>query len=220
MRSSEGGVRSVRGSQDGACGDARQWFQVATQGFLQVLDGLEEGDLDGPGLGDWDLRALLGHTTRAYTTLTTYLTDEPTPVVLHGPGAYYRAAADVLAEPRQVAQRGRDAGRALGQAPLQRAREIVGEVCTVLETTDDRAVADTPLGGMRLADCLPTRAFEVTVHSLDLARAASVSIPAELSAAVVPALHLAASVAEGPQAVALLLALTGREPLPAGFSLV
>lgn len=221
MRSSGDGVGSGHDpSHDGAPLDTRQWFEVATQGFLRVLDGLEGVDLTGPGLGEWDLRALLGHTTRAYTTLTTYLTQEPTHLVLPSPVAYYRAAADVLADPHQVAARGRQAGEALGDAPVRRAREIAVEVSAVVRGTRDRAVVDTPLGGMRFADYLPTRAFEVTVHGLDLARAASLQTPAELSTAAVPALQLAATVADGPQSVALLLALTGRQSLPVGFTVL
>lgn len=209
--------------------DTREWFRTAHLGFLAVLDGLDAlapvwdadpdtpGAASAPGLGEWDLRALLGHTCRAYSTIRAYLTTEPTHLVLDSPGAYYAAARDHLADPAQVTRRGREAGAGLGEQPLVRARTIATEVDALVASSPDRAMVDTPVGGMRLIDYLPTRAFELTVHGLDLARAGGLQTPQALSAAAAPALHLAVSMADGPQTVALLLTLTGRESLPSGF---
>jgi hypothetical protein len=73
---------------------------------------------------------------------------------------------------------------------------------------------------MRLADYLPTRTFELAVHTADLATAlgAPLDLPATAAA---QALRLVAdlAVSEG-RAGALLLAATGRSGLPAGFSVL
>ncbi len=200
--------------------DTREWFAIATVGFERVLDKIAPEHLLQPGLGEWDVRSLLGHTTRSYLTLKSYLGATPVPLVLDSPTAYYRAAATQLADPAQVAQRGRDAGAALGEDPVAAARVLIAEVLALVAKSPDEASVATPLGGMSLRDYLPTRAFEITVHGMDLARAVGQPSPEELVAAAGPALALAASLADANQTVELLLAATGREPLSAGFSVL
>ena len=48
-----------------AFGDAAEWF-VATAA-------LADGRWTEPGLGEWDVRSLVGHTSRALLTVETYL---------------------------------------------------------------------------------------------------------------------------------------------------
>ena len=55
-------------------------------------------------------------------------------------------------------------------------RSLIGHTCRAFITIEtdlvaaaDNAVAATPLGGIRPIDYLPTRAFELTVHGIDLA---------------------------------------------------
>ena len=73
---------------------------------------------------------------------------------------------------------------------------------------------------MRLADYLPTRTFELTVHTADLALALGERINAPSTAAA-QALALVADLAltDGTAGQLLLLA-TGRSGLPAGFSVL
>ena len=78
----------------------------------------------------------------------------------------------------------------------------------------------TPAGGMRVRDWVPTRTFELVVHGLDVAAAAGVTAPfssAVVTEATVLAARTAATVGEGP---AVLFALTGRAPLPKGFTVL
>jgi hypothetical protein len=139
-----------------------------------------------------------------------------------------------------VAQRGRDAGAALGDDPAGAVAEIAARVVPVVRACDGTELLTTIAGGMRLADYLPTRTFELVVHTADLATA--IGPPAEMSvgasgevpggtpsdapggvppAAARQALDLVAelAVADG-RAVPLLLAATGRTALPAGFSVL
>jgi hypothetical protein len=70
---------------------------------------------------------------------------------------------------------------------------------------------------MRLIDYLPSRIFELAVHTLDIAAALPVMVTLPEPVAAV-ALHLLAALALHPdKAAALLLAATGRRALPAGF---
>jgi hypothetical protein len=71
-----------------------------------------------------------------------------------------------------------------------------------------------------LADYLPTRTFELTVHTADLANALGVPSDPPESAAL-QALYLVADLAVSQARVGpLLLAATGRAGLPAGFSVL
>lgn len=200
----------------------RQWFAQASAGLLSLLPGLTDV-LDDPALGDWSVRSLLGHTCRAFTTLETYLTSEigsSDAMDLATPAAYYVAARDSLADPRAVAERGRQAGLALGDDPLVAARGIVASGTSLVAAAADDATVETPLGVMTFAGYLPTRAFEVTVHSLDLATASHQAIPAETVQCLTPALELAVQLASPEQQLRILLATTGRASLESGFSVL
>ena len=182
-------------------GDAAQWF-LSTVARV--------GDRwDSPGLGEWDVRALVGHTSRSFLTVETYLARPAATVEVGSPSGYF-SATRAAASPEAVAARGRDAGTALGAAPAAAVQEIAARVLTLVGTGDGTELVTTIAGGMRLADYLPTRTFELVVHSLDLARA----LGEPLDVAALPAAHALALVAElavaGGQAGALLLAATGR----------
>ena len=70
---------------------------------------------------------------------------------------------------------------------------------------------------MRLIDYLPSRIFELAVHTLDTAAALPVTVTLPETVAAV-ALHLLADMGLQPdKAATLLLAATGRRALPAGF---
>lgn len=176
-------------------------------------------------MGEWDVRALLGHIGRAFTTIEVYLAaasaiDPASEPELASAAAYYRKAAAGLASAAAVTQRGIEAGRALGDNPSGALADMVQRVTVLLDSTDDLALLATPVGLMRLVDYLPTRAFEVSVHSLDLARATQQDLP-EDSAATLPAcLALCAELASTEDRVALLLAATGRAPLATGFTVL
>ncbi|MBW8710121.1 MAG: hypothetical protein JF631_03275 [Mycobacterium sp.] len=117
-------------------------------------------------------------------------------------------------------ERGRQAGRDLGDHPSVVVDGLVSRALADIEDSGDPLIAVIGGAGIRLHTYLPTRTFELAVHGLDIARA--VGIPLELPADVVEqALVLAARIAaaEG-HGEAVLLALTGRGPLPVSFSVV
>lgn len=185
--------------------DAAAWF-VATVG--QVGDRWGE-----PGLGEWDVRALVGHTSRSFLTVESYLGQPAASVDVPSATAYYVATSAIAAGP-EVAQRGRDAGAALGDDPAAAVAGIAGRVVAFVGTHDGAEMLTTVAGGMRLADYLPTRTFELVVHGADLCRALG-SAPTPPDSAARQALELVAALAvERGRAGDLLLAATGR-PGPA-----
>ncbi len=194
-----------------AFSDAAGWF-VRTAALV--------GDRwDRPGLGEWDVRALVGHTSRSLLTVEAYLARPAAAVEIATAADYFRATRAVAAGPA-VAARGRDAGTALGDDPAAAVAGIAARVTALVDAQDGTELVTTIAGGMRLADYLPTRTFELAVHTADLAGALEVpvDIPATAAAealAVITDLAVADGVA-GP----LLLAATGRPGLPAGFSVL
>ncbi|UNX56113.1 maleylpyruvate isomerase N-terminal domain-containing protein [Georgenia sp. TF02-10] len=194
-----------------------QAFAAAAAWFAEEA-GHAVGRLEEPGLGEWTVRDLVGHTSRALTTVRAYLTTEPGPTELAGPVEYYQRA--LRASPAQVAQRGREAGAQLGPDLVAPVRTLVTEVTRLVQDAPDDALAATPFGLMRLADYLPTRTFELVVHTCDLAVALGRS-PRPPHAAAASALRLAGELAvRGGHADVVLLALTGRRPLPPGFTVL
>ena len=133
--------------------------------------------------------------------------------------AYYVAVRQAASGPA-VAERGRQAGAAMGADPAGFLAALEERVLAKVAAADDAAYVASAAGGMRLIDYLPTRTFELVVHTADLAVALGVetSPPA---AAETSALQLAADLArEQGSRVDVLLALTGRRPLAPAFSLL
>ena len=200
--------------------DARQGYAAAARAFTDLVTRLPATAYDGPGLGDWDLRSLVGHTARALVTVRTYL-DRPADEAALGSAAEYLERATgtgAATDPAAVLERGRAAGAALGDDPAAFVRELVDEVLAKVAGFGDGYVLTTVAGPMLLVDYLPTRTFELVVHGLDIARAAGVeaTYPEPVVAqAVTLAGQVAVRTGRGPD---LLLALTGRQPL--GFSVV
>jgi hypothetical protein len=98
--------------------------------------------------------------------------------------------------------------------------EIAARVVPLVDARDGTELVTTIAGGMRLGDYLPTRTFELAVHTADLATALDVPLDVPATAAA-QALQVVAdlAVADG-LAGHLLLAATGRPGLPAGFSVL
>lgn len=204
---------------------AREWFELSHRGLTELLGELARDariEWGGPALGVWDLRALLGHTCRAYQTIEVYLDpgsrcSDPD---LARPAEYFRRMLRLQTTADDIAARGVESGQALGRAPARAALEIADRVSRLVGDADDTALVTTPVGTMQLVNYLQTRAFELTVHGTDLALAAGVAIPAALEAAMVPAITLCAELAHADTRRALLRAATGRDGMPPGFSVL
>jgi hypothetical protein len=198
--------------------DSRRAFADAAGWFVRTT-ALVGDRWDRPGLGEWDIRALVGHTSRSLLTVETYLARPAATVEIASAADYSRATRAVAAGPA-VAARGRDAGAALGADPVAAVAAIAERVIPLVESHDGTELLTTIAGGMRLADYLPTRTFELAVHTADLATAlgAPLDVPATAAAQALQVVSDLA-VADG-LAGPLLLAATGRPGLPAGFSVL
>jgi uncharacterized protein (TIGR03083 family) len=204
--------------------DPAALFADAATTVADLVTRLDADVWERPGLGVWDVRALVGHTSRSLVTVTTYFTKPATTARVRTAEDYYAVIASGeipgTADEEAVAERGRQAGAQLGDDPAGAFAALVDPAVAIARAADPDDLVDTIAGGTRVGAYLPTRVFELVVHGLDISRATGV--PVDFSPHVVAdALGLATALAvRSGHAVPVLLALTGRAPLPAGFCVV
>lgn len=197
-------------------------FESAARSYADLVRRIPDDAWEGPGLGDWDLRALVGHTSRSLITVSTYLKTSAETEDVATPQEYYARIADYMssAGAEAITERGRQAGRDLGDDPVRTVDELVERVLGEVEVAGDPLIAVIGGLGLRLHTYLPTRVFEFAVHNLDIARATGLSFelpPDVLEEATVLAARIAVLTGRGDE---LLTALTGRATLPPSFSVV
>lgn len=217
--------------------DYRRTFRSAAVTFVDLVSRVPADRLDGPGLGSWTLRELIGHTVSsaleqvpavlgtasAGKARSSALPGAPSgalSVNVSAPEGYFAFVRDVPADvyAAAVTASSDDARRAT--VFLDSAGELAGRATQALAAVGDDDVVSTPVGGMRVRDWLPTRTFELVVHGCDVAAAAGVPAefdPAAVSEATLLAARTAVALGDGS---AVLSALTGRSSLPEKFSVV
>src|SRR5215218_11167682 len=118
----------------GAFADAAGWF-VATTALV--------GDRwAAPGLGEWDVRALVGHTSRSLLTVEAYLARPADTAEIPSAADYFGATRAMAADPA-VAARGRAAGVALGEDPAAAVAEIAARVVPLVDGQDGGTLLTT-----------------------------------------------------------------------------
>jgi uncharacterized protein (TIGR03083 family) len=199
--------------------DPRRTFAEAAEAFAQLVRAIPPDAWDGPGLGEWDLRSLVGHTSRSLITVETYLGQPASRDDIPSAAAYYAAISTV--DPAAVAGRGREAGRALGDDPIATVQSLVPRVLALVQRAENPLLTTAAGNGMRLRTYLPTRTLELVVHGLDIATAVGLPAPEYRHAVLSEVAEVAAGAAvlQG-HGLELIRALTGRAPLPGGFSVV
>jgi uncharacterized protein (TIGR03083 family) len=195
-------------------------FAAAARAVRDTIAQVPHDAWDSPGLGEWSVRDLVGHTSRSLVTVIDYLARPVAEEVVPSASAYFTAISAGTFDAAAVTARGRQAGRDLGDDPASRFHALVDEAVRVAEGTDPGLVVHTIAGGMQVAAYLSTRTFELCVHGLDIAAATGVPVdlpPRAVEEASALAAVTAAQRGLGPD---LLLAMTGRRGLPPGFSVL
>jgi hypothetical protein len=108
-------------------------YAEAAATTADVVARIDHNHWSDPGLAEWDLRALVGHTSRALVNVLAYLDRPARTEDIPSPEAYYTllpAQTGEGADATAVIQRGKQAGDALGANPAAAFRELA-----------DRAVA-------------------------------------------------------------------------------
>jgi uncharacterized protein (TIGR03083 family) len=198
-------------------------YTDAARAVVDIVTRIGGDAWSGPGLGEWDLRALVGHTSRAFVTVLSYLDRPAQSEDVISPETYYAllsAQTGGVADAAAVAQRGRQAGEALGADPAAAFRVLADRAVVRVAAADPDAIIETIAGGMRVGAYVPTRTVELVIHGLDIAAATGVPAVFSRHALAEVAVVLARTSVELGQGPELLAALTGRGSLPQGFSTV
>ena len=203
-------------------GDRLNVFEQAVSGFIGVVSSLHDPDWTRPALGAWNVRALVGHTSRALSTIEAYLAKGGSTPQLADPVDYFLAVLPDPSDPEQrarqeaaIAQRGQQSGAELGEDPAGAVVQLAERVLDLVHASAADAPVDTPAGAMTLSSYLPTRSFELTVHTLDLTRAVDLPAPEVLAPAVSAACELAGRLAaRRSNAADILLGALGRKIPP------
>jgi hypothetical protein len=206
--------------------DYRRTFRSAAVAYVDLVSRIAAERWDGPGLGDWTLRDLVGHTASSALRQVPDVLATPAAEVAVGSAEGYWALARVY--PAEIvaaavaasSEDARRTGRELGDDPADAIRELAGRATQALAAAGDDDIVATPGGGMRVRDWLPTRTFELIVHGLDTAAAAGLTAefaPEAVAESAAIAARTAATTGDGEL---VLRALTGRAELPAKFSVL
>jgi hypothetical protein len=78
--------------------DSRTAFADAAGWFVRTT-ALADGQWDRPGLGEWDVRALSGHTSRSLLTVEAYLARPAAAAEIASPAGYFRAVRSARRRP-------------------------------------------------------------------------------------------------------------------------
>ncbi|MET1051383.1 MAG: maleylpyruvate isomerase family mycothiol-dependent enzyme [Mycetocola sp.] len=196
-------------------------FSRAADVFVSLVHGIRPDQWETLGLGLWSVRSLVGHTARALITVGDYLELDPaTQVDMETAGDYYGQIYLVYTNPEAIAQRGVEAGVALGDDQAARIEALKDRALTLILAQEPSRLVSLGGMGIPLDEYLKTRVFELVVHSIDIARATGQEArfdPDLIEETAALAAGIAARNGDGEQ---LLMALTGRERLPEGFSVV
>jgi uncharacterized protein (TIGR03083 family) len=205
---------------DGSMGNAATFFHAATA-FHGLVSAIPDDQWDSPALGEWTVRSLVGHTTRAILTVESYLLlDDPGYPNVPDAETYYARVYRDLTDPEAVAARGVEAGIWLGDEPARAIADAISRSTALVEAAPPERIVSIGGLGIELPEYLRTRVFELVVHSLDLSRATGIphgQSPDAIAATLALAAGIAAARGDGEL---LLRALTGRDTLPADFTLV
>jgi hypothetical protein len=206
--------------------DYRRSYRSAAVAYADLVGRIPAEKWDGPGIGDWSLRELVGHTASSALRQVPEVLATPAPAVeVATPEGYFAFGRGVPANILEAAviASGEDARKTAEQLrddPARLVGQLAGLATHALASAGDDDIVTTPAGGMRVRDWLPTRTFELVVHGIDAAAASGVPHNLGLEAvaeATTLATRLAVALGEGD---ALLRALTGRGELPPKFTVL
>lgn len=198
----------------------RAGYAGITDLFIDTVSRVDDRQWQQPGLGEWTVRELVAHTCRATFGLIENSIDHPAERLdIERPVDFWKDVR-TPADNATIAEDGRKAAATLGDRPLEAVQAIADRVRAHIDSTPDDTLITTRAGGMRLIDYLATRVFECTMHTLDLAAAIQVDVDLPTPAATIALQLLGERAQLRGHVIPLLLAATGRRPLPEGLSVL
>jgi uncharacterized protein (TIGR03083 family) len=205
-------------------------FGQAADWFAATVAGIGDHQWEEPGLGQWTVRHLVGHTGRALITVEEYFRDscpetETAPArdadddPVGGAGEYFLGTHGATRLHADVAERGRQAGAELGPVPRSVVADLVTRVGALVRQAPESAVFVTRFGVQPFATYLCTRTVELVVHTVDIGHAVAVEPVIPDDAARLTLAVMMETARRRGAAVEVVRALGGRARLAPGFSL-
>lgn len=153
----------------------REAYKRAMDSFVSTVSKVGDDQWDLPGLGEWTVRDLVGHTARAMLTVQQFASRDATATAdISSSVAYYQRAFVGEGTNDRIAERGRQTAQSLGPDLPTTIADLANEVSVLIDTLPDDHVFATLIGGIKLVDYLPTRTVELVVHTLDLQAATGI----------------------------------------------
>jgi len=177
-------------------------FRLASQFFVDAVAAVPRNRYDEPWSDEWRVLDLIGHGNRANVLTVQYY---ERPVSVAGPD---------YALPNKVAERGRQAVRALGDDPVSAVRAASERALAVVASAPNDATVGTPFGELTLDAYLQSRIAELVLHGVDLDT--GIEPPTEVLAEC--AVILVKRAVKAGSGMNVVRALSGRCTLPRGFS--
>lgn len=177
-------------------------FIAASRFFADCVAAVPTTRYDAAWSEEWRVLDLIGHGNRAHVLPVEYY-EHPVPPA----GREY-----VL--PENIAERGRQAVRELGDDPAAAVRAASQRASTVVAAAPDDAMVGTPFGEQTLDGYLRSRTAELVLHGIDLGT--DLSPPPE--ALVECGMFLVQRAVAGGHGLEVVRALSGRGTLTAGFN--
>ena len=199
---------------------SRLAYRQAVVCFLETATKAQPEQWDAPGLGVWTVRDLVGHASRSITRVEEFGVRRAESIDITSAVHHYRRSLRQPSDDERVAERGRIAGRELGEDPLATMNADWARAEQILDATDEDTIIAYDNGGIRFGDYLETRVFELTVHTLDLANAIGIEVEPSREALGITLQLLAALALESGRGASLALSGTGRGPLPDGYTVL
>jgi uncharacterized protein (TIGR03083 family) len=192
-------------------------FHEASDGFLDVLRRIRAEQWSAPGLGEWSVLELAAHASRAYTTVADYLAPNGD-IDVESAADYFRRAMPDAAVNAAIADRGRQEAESMAADPVALIEARAASTFDLIERAPVGAVCVSRGGTISLGDYLASRVVELSVHTVDLADAVGFEQFEPSAGAAKVTISVLGALASQPSPAVLLRALTGRVPLPLGFS--
>jgi uncharacterized protein (TIGR03083 family) len=199
---------------------SKEAFRQAALFFADTVAKISPSQWDESALGVWTVRDLVGHTSASFARVIEFSQQRADQVDVASAAQHYHVSLSVEGVDDAIAERGRVAGRGLGNDVTATMTAAIEQALAVLEATPDNSIIVYPNGGIKLEHYLETRVLELTVHTLDILAATGIEIepPRE---ALSCTLHLLADLAVDSGAGGqLALLFTGRGKTPDRFSVL
>ena len=177
-------------------------FQAASRFFADCVAAVPVERYGTSWSDEWSVLELIGHGNRANVLPVEYY---ERPVSVAKPDYFL---------PENVAERGRQAARQLGDDPVAAVRAASDRALAMADSAPDDAMVGTPFGEQRLANFLRSRTAELVLHGLDLGT--DIEVPAD--ALVECGVSLMETAVRKGYGMEVVRALSGRGTLPQGFN--